>query len=49
MKRNGNKVANSIFEAKMPKKFKGRPTELEAQAMSYKLKKFIRDKYDKKM
>mmetsp|Transcript_7465 Transcript_7465/g.14768 ORF Transcript_7465/g.14768 Transcript_7465/m.14768 type:complete len:279 (+) Transcript_7465:424-1260(+) len=49
MKKIGNKRANEYWEAKLPKDFSGRPSQAEAEALSYKLKKFITDKYEKKL
>ncbi|GBG28086.1 Arf-GAP with GTPase, ANK repeat and PH domain-containing protein 2 [Hondaea fermentalgiana] len=49
MKKIGNKKANKYWEAKLPKDFSGRPTQAEAEALTYKLKKFITDKYEKKL
>ena len=48
MQKWGNRRANQYWEASMPPNYSGRPTEAEAQALSPKLKKFIRDKYEKK-
>ena len=48
MQKWGNRRANKYWEARMPANYSGRPTEAEAQALSVKLKRFIRDKYEKK-
>lgn len=48
MQKWGNRRANKYWEATMPANYPGRPSEAEAQALSQKLKKFIRDKYEKK-
>mmetsp|Transcript_7588 Transcript_7588/g.9143 ORF Transcript_7588/g.9143 Transcript_7588/m.9143 type:complete len:412 (+) Transcript_7588:157-1392(+) len=49
MKKWGNRKANAYWEANCPSGYAGRPTEEEALALSFKLKKFIRDKYDRKL
>ena len=48
MKTWGNTKANAVWEAKMPKGYDGRPNETEAQELTQKLQKFIRDKYERK-
>jgi len=48
MKAWGNAKANAVWEAKMPKGYEGKPNETEAQELTPKLQKFIRDKYEKK-
>jgi len=49
MKKIGNEKANDYWEASMPEDYSGKPNQAEAQALSYKLKKFITDKYEKKL
>mmetsp|Transcript_614 Transcript_614/g.1045 ORF Transcript_614/g.1045 Transcript_614/m.1045 type:complete len:429 (+) Transcript_614:151-1437(+) len=49
MKKIGNKKGNEYWEANMPKGYEGKPTQAEAESLSYKMKKFITDKYEKKM
>ena len=46
MKTWGNAKANVVWEAKMPKGYEGRPNETEAQELTPKLQKFIKDKYE---
>ena len=48
MKTWGNTKANAVWEAKMPRDFEGKPTEKEAQDLTPKMQKFIRDKYERK-
>merc|ERR1712157_612885 len=49
MKKLGNQRANEYWEAKLPKGYEGKPTAAEAEALSYKMKKFITDKYERKL
>jgi len=49
MKSKGNSKANAFWEARCPSDFSGRPTQSEAEALSRKLKRFITDKYEKKL
>jgi stromal membrane-associated protein len=48
MKEWGNEKANSVWEAKMPEGYDGKPTETEAQDLTPKMQKFIKDKYERK-
>jgi stromal membrane-associated protein len=44
----GNIKSNAMYEATLPKNYDGKPTETDAQELSPKLQKFIRDKYERK-
>jgi hypothetical protein len=48
MKTWGNSKANAVWEAKLPEDYDGKPTEVEAQELTPKMQKFIKDKYERK-
>jgi len=48
MKEWGNERANTVWEAKMPDGYDGKPNENEAQDLTPKMQKFIKDKYERK-